>query len=82
MLYRYIFNLQLEYASRKAHENQVGLKFNGTHQLDIYLFGDKCHKENTEVLIDARKEICLEVITEKKNGLYVEASSPDCWAKP
>jgi hypothetical protein len=31
-----LFNTPLEYAIRKVQENQVGLKFNGTHQLVAY----------------------------------------------
>jgi hypothetical protein len=39
------FNFALEYAIRKVQVNQVGLKFNGTHQLlayadDVNLLGD------------------------------------------
>jgi hypothetical protein len=29
-------NFALQYAIKKAHENQVGLKFNGTHQPLVY----------------------------------------------
>jgi hypothetical protein len=50
----------------------VGLKFNGTHQLlvsaeDVNLLGDNIDalKKNMEILIDACKEVGLEVNTEK-----------------
>jgi hypothetical protein len=64
--------LLLEYAIRKVQENQVVLKLNGTHQLlvyadDVNLLGDHIDttKRNTEALIDATKEVGLEVNTEK-----------------
>jgi hypothetical protein len=50
----------------------VGLKLNGTHQLlvyidDVHLLGDNIDtmKKNTETLIDASREVGLEVNTEK-----------------
>jgi hypothetical protein len=67
-----LFKFALEYAIRKPQENQVGLKLNGTHQLlgcadDVKLLGDGIDtvKENTRALIDASKEVSLEVNTEK-----------------
>jgi hypothetical protein len=67
-----LFNLILEYAIRKVHENQVGLKLNGTHQLlayadDVTLLGDNIDtiRKNTETLTDANKETGLEINVEK-----------------
>jgi hypothetical protein len=64
--------LALEYAIRKVQENQVGLKPNGTHQLLAYsdlvnLLGDNIDtiKKNMDILIDASKEVGLEVNVDK-----------------
>jgi hypothetical protein len=66
-----LFNFALEYIIRKVQENQVRLKRNGTHQLlvyaDVNLLGDNIDtiKKNTETVIDASKDVDLEVNTEK-----------------
>jgi hypothetical protein len=67
-----LLNFALEYAISKVQENQVGLKLNGTHQLlayadDVNLMGDNLDtiKKNEETLIDASKEVDLEINVDK-----------------
>jgi hypothetical protein len=67
-----LFNFALEYAIMKVQENQVGLKVDGTHQLlayadDVNILGDDTDtiEKNTETLIDASKEVGLEINVEK-----------------
>jgi rhamnogalacturonyl hydrolase YesR len=67
-------NFALEYAIRKVRDNQVGLKLNGTHQLlayadEVNLLGDI--KEITETLIDASKEVSLEINVEKTKYILI-----------
>jgi hypothetical protein len=62
----------LEYAIRRVQEKQEGLKLNGTHQLLAYADNVNNLEENidttqknTEALLDAGKEVGLEVNSEK-----------------
>jgi hypothetical protein len=73
-----LFNFTLEYAIRKVQENQVGLKLNGAHQLlayadDVNLLRDNIDtiNKNIETLIDASKEVGLEVNVEKTKYILV-----------
>jgi hypothetical protein len=65
-----LFNFALKYAIRKIQGNQVGLILNGNPQSDNI----DTIKRNTQTLIDASKEVGLEVNTEKTK--YIVTGDP------
>jgi hypothetical protein len=76
-----LFNFALEYAIRRVQENQEGLKLKGTHQLlayadDVNIVKENVDtiKKNTVALLDASKEIGLEVNLEKTNYMLMPRS--------
>jgi hypothetical protein len=73
-----LFKFVLEYAVRRVKEKQERLKLNGTHQIlaytdDVTIWGGNTDviQKNTETVLDASKEVGLEVsmlMSRKKAG--------------
>jgi hypothetical protein len=73
-----LFRFTLEYAITKIQENQVGMKFNGKHQLLVYAddvnilsYNIYTIEKNRETLIDANKEVGLEVNAEQSKYMLL-----------
>jgi hypothetical protein len=77
-----LFNFPLEYAIRRVQVIHKGLKLKETHQLlvyadDVNLVGENRDtiQKNTDALLDARKEVDLEMNPEETK--YVDVTLPE-----
>jgi hypothetical protein len=74
----FLFNFTLEYAIKRVHENQEGLQLNGMHQVlahadAVNIVGENTDtiKKITEALLDASKEVGLELNPQKTRYVNV-----------
>jgi hypothetical protein len=72
------FNFTLEFSIRMVQANQMGLTLSGTYQLlayadDVNIVGENIDtiQRNTKALLDASKEVSLEVNPEKTKYMLV-----------
>jgi hypothetical protein len=78
--------LRFRICHQKVQENQEGLELKITYQVlvcveDVNMLGENINtmKKNTEALLEARREVGLEVNTEKSKYMFV--SSSECRTK-
>jgi hypothetical protein len=73
-----LFNFALEHAITKVQENEFGFELNGTHQQlahvdGVNLLADSVNaiKENSEILLEANRDISIEINAEKTKYMIV-----------
>jgi hypothetical protein len=80
-----LLNFALEYAIRKVQENEEEMEMTGRYQLLVYAHVDKLGenvntiKKNRDALVQASREVCLQVNMEKTKHMVL--SSPTCRTK-
>jgi hypothetical protein len=65
-----LFRFTSEYAIGRVQKNQEWLKLNRSHHLLAYADDINVVIENTEALLDANKEVSLEVNPEKNKYMW------------